>query len=156
VEIFVSFVSFVFSAFLMTNEGAAMEANHSFGVGRAVIVCVLGVLALALVTVRGDAQAKIDVTGTWIFDVTTSAGSGTPTLTFKQDGENLTGTYEGQLGKAPLKGTLKGSAINFSFTGDAQGQTFTVTYSGTATNDSMKGTVDLGGQASGTFTAKRQ
>jgi hypothetical protein len=117
---------------------------------------IVGAVLMALASQGIAAQGKIDVTGTWVFDVTTSAGSGNPTMTFKQDGESLTGTYEGQLGKAPLKGTLKGSAVTFSFTGDAQGQTFTVVYSGTATNDGMKGTVDLGGQASGTFTAKRQ
>jgi hypothetical protein len=132
-----------------------MIATLSFGIGRLVLVYIVGGL-MTLAPSPVMAQGKIDVSGTWIFDVTTSAGSGQPTMTFKQDGENLTGTYEGQLGKANLKGTLKGTTITFSFAGDAQGQTFTVVYSGTASNDSMKGTVDLGGQASGTFTAKRQ
>lgn len=118
----------------------------------ALVACVVG-LSIGLGVA---AQGKVDVTGTWTFNVETSAGSGTPTITFKQDGEALTGTYDGQLGKTNLKGTLKGTAITFSFTGDAQGQTFTVTYTGTAANDGIKGTVDLAGQASGTFTAKRQ
>jgi len=133
-----------------------MKGDHSLEIGRAVVACVVCALVMGLAHAPVLGQGKVDVTGTWIFDVTTSAGSGNPTMTFKQDGESLTGTYEGQLGKASLKGTLKGNAITFSFTGDAQGQTFTVVYSGTAASDSMKGTVDLAGQASGTFTAKRQ
>lgn len=122
---------------------------------RTVVTCI-AVLAIGVAGARLSAQAKVDVTGAWTFDVTTSAGSGTPTITLKQDGESLTGTYDGQLGKANLKGTLKGSAITFSFVGDAQGQSVTVVYAGTVANDSMKGTVDLGGLATGTFTAKRQ
>ena len=50
----------------------------------------------------------MNVTGAWLFDVQTSAGSGTPTMTFKQDGEKLTGQYSGQLGEAPLTGTRQG------------------------------------------------
>jgi hypothetical protein len=121
------------------------------------LVVALAWVSLGLVPGPVAAQDKIDVTGTWIFDVTTSGGSGTPTLTFKQAGDALTGTYEGQLGHATLKGTVKGSAINFSFAVDVQGQTAQVVYDGTATADAMKGTVDIGpGAASGTFTAKRK
>ena len=98
----------------------------------------------------------VNVTGKWILDVQTDAGSGTPTITFKQDGEKLTGHYSGQLGEAELTGTVKGSDISFSFSGDAQGQQFKVTYTGTIDKDTMKGSVDLGGLATGTFTGKKQ
>ena len=57
-----------------------------------------------------------------LFNVTTDQGGGTPTITFKQDGEKLTGKYAGQLGNADLTGTVKGNAIHFTFTIDAQGQ----------------------------------
>ena len=36
---------------------------------------------------------KIDVTGVWIFTVDSPAGKSNPTVTFKQDGEKLTGQY---------------------------------------------------------------
>ena len=72
----------------------------------------------------GAAQAaKVDVTGKWAFAVETGAGTGTPTMTFKQDGEKLTGHYSGQLGEADLTGTVKGQDIEFKFTVDAQGMT---------------------------------
>ena len=122
------------------------------------------VAALAAVAVLfggpigGAAQAaKVDVTGKWAFNVETAAGSGTPTMTFKQDGEKLTGHYSGQLGEADLTGTVKGEAIEFKFTVDVQGQTLNAAYSGTVDGkDSMKGKVDLVGLGEGTFTAKRQ
>jgi hypothetical protein len=102
--------------------------------------------------------AKIDLTGKWTFTVQTDAGTGEPTVTLKQDGEKLTGHYSSQvLGEADLTGTVKGQKIEFGFTADAQGTKLEVKYSGTVeSKDALKGTVDLGGLGSGTFTAKRQ
>jgi len=104
------------------------------------------------------AQAPANVTGKWLFTVETSAGSGMPTVTLKQEGETLTGHYSSeQLGEADLKGSVKGAAITFAFGTDVQGTHLDVTYSGTIEGkDSMKGKVNLGGLGEGTFTAKRQ
>ena len=103
-------------------------------------------------------QAKVDLTGKWLFNVQTDAGNGTPTVTLKQDGETLTGHYSSAtLGEADLTGTVKGDDVKFSFNADAQGTTLVVTYTGKLDGKtSMKGTVDLGGFAQGTFTAKKQ
>src|SRR5215831_16223080 len=102
--------------------------------------------------------AKVDVTGKWAFTVQTDAGTGTPTVTLKQDGEKLTGHYSSQtLGEADLTGTLKGNKIDFSFNADLQGNKLEVKYSGTVeSKDSMKGTLDIAGLGGGSFTAKRQ
>jgi hypothetical protein len=119
----------------------------------------LAVLALSLASSwAGAAQARVDVTGTWLFTVTTSAGNGTPTVTLKHDGEKLSGHYSSsQLGEADLTGTVKGNTVSFSFGVDVQGVHLDVTYSGTIEGqDSMKGTLKLGGLGEGTFTGKRQ
>lgn len=102
-----------------------------------------------------EAQAT-NVTGEWAFTVQTDQGSGTPTLTFKQDGEKLTGKYAGQLGNADLTGTVKGNAIHFTFTLDVQGQQAPVTYDGTVEKNTMKGKMDIGGMVNGTFTATKK
>jgi len=117
---------------------------------------VLAIVLLASLTIV--AQAKTDVTGKWLFNVQTDAGTGTPTVTFKQDGEKLTGHYSSQtFGEVDFTGSVKGSDIKFAFAADVQGTSLTVTYTGTIENkDSLKGTVDLGGLGQGTFTAKRQ
>ena len=117
-------------------------------------VCALAAASLAT---AGQAS-KVDVTGKWLFNVQTDAGSGTPTVTLKQDGEKLTGHYSSQnFGEQELTGTVKGSDVKFSFNADAQGTQVPVTYTGTVkSKDSMEGTVDIGGLAQGTFTAKRQ
>jgi hypothetical protein len=114
----------------------------------AVVVIAFGLLS----TARLAAQAT-NVTGEWAFTVETDQGGGTPMITFKQDGEKLTGKYAGQLGNADLTGTVKGNAIHFTFTIDVQGQQAPVTYDGTVEKNTMKGKLDIGGMVNGTFTA---
>jgi hypothetical protein len=114
--------------------------------------------AIAIATAALAAQAsKVDVTGKWMFNVETAAGSGTPTITLKQDGDKLTGHYSGQLGEADLTGTVKGQEIAFKFSVDAQGNNLECTYTGTIeAKDALKGKVNIAGLADGTFTAKKQ
>lgn len=104
----------------------------------------------------GQADAKVDVTGTWIFEVNTAAGTGTPTVTLKQDGEKLTGHYAGSYGEASLTGTVKGTAIEFALDLDAQGTVVHIVYSGVVDTDTVKGAVTLGDFGDGTFTGKRK
>jgi len=118
----------------------------------------LAVLACAATISLAAQGAKVDLTGKWAFTVQTDAGTGTPTVTLKQEGEKLTGHYSSQtLGEAELTGTVKDGKIAFAFTADLQGNKVEVKYSGTVENkDALKGTVDIGGLGTGTFTAKRQ
>ncbi len=117
------------------------------------------VLATASIPSAGAAQssAGVDLTGKWLFAVNTDGGSGTPTVTLTQKGDSLTGHYSSQLlGEADLKGTVKDGKFSFTLQGNVQGTAVTVTYTGTIeSKDALKGSVDLGGMASGTFTAKR-
>jgi len=114
------------------------------------------VILVAAMSARGSAQAKVDVTGKWAFNVETSAGAGQPTFTFKQDGEKLTGHYTGTFGEADLTGTVKGAEIAFSSSVDAQGTKINEVYTGTVDKDTMKGKIVIEGLGEGTFTAKRQ
>ena len=118
-----------------------------------------GMLLVAAVAIAAPgiaAQAKTDLTGEWVFDVQTEAGSGSPSFVFTQAGEKLTGKYKGTFGEADLTGTVTGTAVKFSFSADAQGTPITIVYQGEVENNtSIKGTVDLGGIGSGTFTGKR-
>src|SRR2546426_323814 len=71
-----------------------------------------------------------DMTGKWVFQVETTAGGGTPTFTFKQEGDKLTGHYSGQLGEADLDGTVKGRQMDFKFVTEVQGFGVEAIYSG--------------------------
>jgi hypothetical protein len=119
----------------------------------AAMVMVIGLSSLMLAQTN-----KIDVSGTWAFTVQTSMGTGSPTITLKQDGEKLTGHYSSAtLGEADLTGSVKGKDLKFTFTANVQGTSLVVTYTGTIEDkDTLKGTLDLGGMAQGTFTAIRK
>ena len=127
---------------------------------RVLLTTILTVSTVALLPSTSVAQAekRADLTGKWLFSVNTDGGTGTPTVTLKQQGDSLTGHYSSQLlGEVDLKGSVKDQKCSLTSRTEVQGTALTVTYSGTVQRkDSLKGTVDLGGMATGTFTAKRQ
>src|SRR2546422_7078 len=84
-----------------------------------------------------------DVSGKWNFQVNLDAGSGSPTFTFKQDGETLTGTYAGQLGSAKVSGAVNGDRIDFSFEAEFSGDKIKAHYTGKIESPAkMSGSVD--------------
>jgi len=127
------------------------------------ITTVVALLLAAVLTVPAGALSRdggqekpADVAGTWAITVQTAGGTGTPTVTLKQDGETLTGTYSSQVfGEQKVTGSIKGNAISFGFTGTIEGTSITVTYTGTVEKTTMKGKVSLGELGEGTFTAKK-
>jgi hypothetical protein len=110
----------------------------------------------AVSTAQGN--KKTDITGQWAFTVESEIGTGTPTVSFTQKGDSLSGRYISQaLGEHDFKGTLKDGKIEFGFTAEVQGQQFSMSFSGTMNGeDAMKGNVDFGGMATGSFSGKRQ
>jgi hypothetical protein len=110
------------------------------------------VLAACLVV----AADEPNVTGTWAMTVESSFGTGSPTFTLSQKGEDITGTYKGQLGEAPVTGTLKGNAITMRFRVSVQGQEVTIEYNGTVEGDAMSGKVKFGEFGEGTFKGARK
>lgn len=109
-------------------------------------------IILLFIGFSAQAQNSVNVTGTWVMEVKTDAGSGSPTFVLKQEGEKITGTYTGQLGDSQVTGTIKGKVIHLEFS--IQGNR--ITYDGTATSTDMEGKVDLAEMASGTFTGKKK
>lgn len=151
----VPFVSVVPIVSFVPRVGILSGRRH-FRMRTITVVVATGLFLLSLVAIP-TAQG-VNITGTWIFDVQTGGGSGQPTVTFKQDGEKLTGHYSSQtLGEADLTGTVKGNAVQFSFNANAQGQQIDVTYTGTVDGSSMKGSVSMaGGQLTGSFTGTKK
>jgi hypothetical protein len=107
---------------------------------------------------QAPAEPKTDLTGRWAFSVVYEGGSGSPTVTLTQKGDSLIGRYISQaFGELDVKGTIKGKEFTFSFTTSAGGDPFTMTFEGKAEGpDLLKGSVDLGGNGTATFTGTRQ
>jgi hypothetical protein len=112
--------------------------------------------AAALVPFVAIAADTPDVTGTWTMTVETSVGSGNPTFTLTQKGEDITGHYKGQFGEAPVTGTIKGNQVTLTFTVSVQGQELKTDYVGAVEGDAMTGKVIFGSFGEGTFKGTRQ
>lgn len=116
-------------------------------------------LALAFAsTIALAAVAAHDLSGRWAFSVVTENGTGTPTVTLKQAGERLTGTYESRvMGTRTLEGSVKGDSLRFVLSTDGSADAVTLTYVGVVVDaDHLKGVVDFGSMGSATFTAARE
>src|SRR6478752_2527898 len=109
---------------------------------------------VAVAPVRLSEPAK--VAGVWSFSVELAVGTGHPTVTLKQDGEKITGTYDGRYGASPLEGTIKENKIEFTVSMTAEGAAVTGVFAGTVEADGMTGTVDFEGAGEGTWTAVRK
>ena len=110
------------------------------------------VFVAIVVTLGVSLIGQTDVSGTWNAAVELDLGSGEPVFVFIQDGEMLTGTYEGTFGSADLRGLILGDQIEFSFGAEGVGE---ATYTGTVTGDSMEGTCDYGPVGGGTWNARK-
>ena len=97
------------------------------------------------VTVEASSPALIEKTRS-----TVTSGSGTYSIPALRPG-----TYTVKF-ELPGFGTVKGTAIRFTFTIDVQGQQAPVTYEGTVEKNTMKGKLDIGGMVNGTFTGTKK
>jgi hypothetical protein len=111
----------------------------------------------------GCAQKEIEqvaagegVTGTWNIQVDATSGPGTPTFALTQEGEQVTGTYKGVWGLAPVTGSIKDNQIALNFTVKGANGDVDVTYTGLVTGDTMTGDVKMNPVGEGTFTGTRQ
>jgi len=113
----------------------------------------LCIAAAAMLSAAPPAPATI--AGRWQFTVELAVGTGRPLVTFKQDGEKITGTYEGRYGKSALEGTVKENHVEFIVTVVAEGTTVSGAFAGDVEKDRMTGTVEYEGAGDGTWSAVR-
>ena len=113
------------------------------------------IVLLSLLVSPLQAQAKPaappTLTGKWTMAIEIQGTTATPSLELAQDGEKLKGTYTGRYGKFEVVGTLKGKAIHFSFTMNAEGTEVQMAFTGEVATDfqSMKGTASMAGAGEG-------
>jgi len=114
-------------------------------------------VAVGLVLASSTAAAQ-SIAGTWDASVTTPNGGGKPTLTFVVKGDSVTGTVKRQTGEVvPLKGTIKGKDLTYTYTITQDAQTIPVIVKAKVAGDSLSGTMDFAsGQMTGEIKAKRQ
>ena len=123
--------------------------------------------ALLLAVGVQNAQAQVDVTGTWEISWETPRGATTSTFIFQQDGDTFTGTAQmamGGRGGGAGEGTrelevgdgkVEGAQVTFSLAMGRGERSFTFTFTGTVEGDAMEGTMTTM-RGENPFTGKRK
>src|SRR5690349_23037917 len=93
----------------------------------------------------GVSADPANVAGKWNVSLQLESITGHPVILLKQDGEKLTGTYEGRYGQSDLKGSIKEKEIEFSVTVVAEGMQTQGVFGGTVSGDTMSGNVSFEG-----------
>ena len=118
-----------------------------------IFIFIAAVSILSAFSIINPHNQKSRIAGTWDMNVQSSVGNGTPVMILKQENDTLiTGTYNGQLGEAPIKGVIKGTDVVLEFTASGN----LIRYAGVVDGDNMKGKVTLGTLGEGTFTGRRR
>lgn len=139
----ISFTALLACALLMT-MGSLCSASRAMAQGS-------GSVASTQPQQEGaqDSGASSSVSGNWQLSWTAANGNQRQvTMQVKQDGSKLSGTFEGERGSAPLKGSLKGNQVSFSVKLPRRQASFT----GTVDGNKMSGTTAEGAS----WTATRQ
>src|SRR5215467_10079083 len=115
-------------------------------------------IAAVIASLAAASFAAANLSGTWLFSVDLDGGGhGDPTFVFKQDGDKLTGTYDGPLGHQDVTGTVTGNKAVFGFQASNDGETVKATYTGTLESETkMSGTVEFSTEVKGKWTAKKK
>ena len=121
------------------------------------VLAVVLFVAASLQAAPQKPAAPTTVTGKWNVTLEMQAGTASPTIELKQEGEKVTGVYEGRYGKFPLSGTLKDKKIEFSFKMNAEGTDVVMAYRGEVAADflTMKGVAQLDQMGEANWSARR-
>jgi len=112
-------------------------------------------LALALLT-ASPVFAQTNITGDWDVTVVSPQGPNTTPVSFKQEGDKVSGVFKGAQGELPFDGgSMTGNDLKFTFTINFQGNSLPITLTGKVDGATMAGKADFGGFAEGDWSAKR-
>ena len=128
------------------------------------IYSMIGMIALLLFPIASGAL-DIDLTGDWEMTTESPRGERTVTIHIEQDGEKLTVTMQGGMGRRggqggggeiTAEGTISGNKVEWSFSRSTPRGDFTTKYTGTVEGDTMSGEVDRGERGTAPWSAKRK
>ena len=111
---------------------------------------------LAALLTAGPAFAQTSISGDWDMTIQSMQGTNNVRVTFKQDGEKISGIFKSPMGELPFQdGTLTGNDLKFGFSLPIQGQPLEITMTGTVDGTSIAGKAQFGGFGEGEWTARR-
>jgi hypothetical protein len=95
------------------------------------------------------------IDGNWNLTMNSPMGPRPVNATFAANGSELSGSFKGAQGEAPVSGTIEGNDLNFGATVNGPMGEMNLKFAGTFDGDSVSGTVQFGAFGSGTFTGTR-
>ena len=129
------------------------DSSHGKHVKSGNVLLVVSMVVLSATATAVAEPAKVE--GVWNLVLQLESITGHPVLTLKQDGEKLTGTYEGRYGPTPVQGEIKENKIVFAVAFEVEGSKITGAFRGTVDGNKMSGSVEFEGAGSGTWSAER-
>ena len=107
-------------------------------------------LAACAACLLSAAALASDPTGTWKWTVTGPNGDIATTAKLVAKDGQITGTYSNTYGDGTIaSGTVKDSDVAFKVERDINGSKFVIQYQGKQDGDTIKGTVEISGNAGG-------
>jgi imidazolonepropionase-like amidohydrolase len=97
------------------------------------------------------------ISGTWTVNINLGQGDRGATLMLQQEGDRVTGSIAGVLGSGEISnGSISpANEVRFTVSLNIEGQTKEATFTGTPSENEIRGTVTVVGMAPGSFTATR-
>lgn len=108
-----------------------------------------------LATTITSAQTS-SIAGDWDVTIQSAQGTNSMLVTFKQDGDKISGLLKSAMGELPFQGgTLTGNDLKFDFSIAIQGQPLEITMTGKVDGPTITGKAQFGAFGDGDWTAKR-
>jgi len=98
----------------------------------------------------------VDLSGQWVVEIAYAATRGTHRLHLRQDGSTLQGVHQGDFVSRDIVGTIDGDAVTLtSRVTERTGDALTYRFTGTVSEATLRGTLDMGEYRGATWTAIR-
>jgi len=99
--------------------------------------------------------APVQIAGNWAVEIKYIRGIGEQKFTLQQEGDSVTGTQQGEIYKADLKGRVQADHIELTSDMAVPGNSIFWTFRGVVSGDNASGNVHMGEYGDATWTAVR-
>lgn len=114
-----------------------------------------GMCALMLVAGAAAPFAQANVSGDWTLTINGPQGATDADVTFKQDGDKVTGTMSSMAGETNVAGTVTGSSLALAFNVVTPNGPIDVKMTAEVSGNEMKGVVDFS-MGTADFTGRKK
>ncbi|HYJ35649.1 MAG TPA: hypothetical protein VEV64_05795, partial [Rhizomicrobium sp.] len=130
-----------------------LDPGESQIIGDAIFAALSNPGPQPVVAAGGGSLASVN--GNWAVTIEYFSGRGAQKFSLQQSGDQVTGMQHGEIYNGRLRGTVKGSTVEFRSVMMLPGNPFTWTFKGEQQGGRMAGTVNMGEYGPAKWTAVR-